>query len=88
MSYAIRFAPQAAKQVGSLDPLAARRIRSFLEEKLARLDNPRQLGRKLVDPSFWRYRVGDYRTLAAIDDDRVLVLVVDIAHRREGYRNL
>ncbi|MDQ6739600.1 MAG: type II toxin-antitoxin system RelE/ParE family toxin [Actinomycetota bacterium] len=88
MSYAVRFTPGAAKQVNKLDPEAARRIRRFLEEKLQPLENPRLLGKKLVSEDFWRYRVGDYRILATIDDQQILVLVVDVAHRREVYRSL
>ena len=77
MSYAVRFTPKAAKQVGKLDPAVAKRIRSFLEQKLLQLDNPRSLGKKLVNEEFWRYRVGDYRILTYIDDDQILILVVE-----------
>ncbi|TFD46546.1 type II toxin-antitoxin system RelE/ParE family toxin [Cryobacterium frigoriphilum] len=89
MTYAIRFTPWAAKQVGKLDPTAAKRIREFLEQKLSRLDNPRLLGKKLLNEDFWRYRVGDYRILTSIDEDLILILilililVVEVAHRRE-----
>lgn len=85
MSYAIRFTPKAAKQVQKLDPTAAKRIRGFLEQKLAQLDNPRLLGKKLVNEEFWRYRVGDYRILTNSDDDQILILIVEVAHRREVY---
>lgn len=88
MSYTIRFTPKAAKQVRKLDPAAAKRIRGFLEQKLARLDNPRLLGKKLVNEEFWRYRVGDYRILTNIDDDQILILIVEVAHRREVYNKL
>lgn len=88
MSYAIRFTPNAAKQVRELDPTAAKRIRSFLEQKIAQLDNPRLLGKKLVNEEFWRYRVGDYRILTNIDDDQILILIVEVAHRREVYNKL
>lgn len=88
MSYAIRFTPKAAKQVKKLDPTAAKRIRNFLEQKLSRLENSRQLGKKLVNEEFWRYRVGDYRILTNIDDDQILILVVEVAHRREVYNKL
>lgn len=88
MSYAIRFTPKAAEQVKKLDPTAAKRIRSFLEQKLAQIDNPRVLGKKLVNEEFWRYRVGDYRILTNIDDDQILILIVEVAHRREVYTKL
>ncbi len=85
MSYTIRFTPNAAKQVRKLDAVAAKRIREFLEKKLLQLQNPRQLGKKLVSEEFWRYRVGDYRILTYIDDDQILILIVEVAHRREVY---
>ena len=85
MSYTIRFTPKAAKQVRKLDSAVAKRIRDFLEQKLSQLDNPRQLGKKLVNEEFWRYRVGDYRILTNIDDDQILILIVEVAHRREVY---
>ena len=88
MSYTIRFTPKAAKQVRKLDSATAKRIRDFLEQKLSQLDNPRQLGKKLVNEEFWRYRVGDYRILTNIDDDQILILIVEVAHRREVYNKL
>jgi len=88
VSYTIRFTPTAAKQVRKLDSATAKRIRDFLEQKLSQLDNPRQLGKKLVNEEFWRYRVGDYRILTNIDDDQILILIVEVAHRREVYNKL
>ncbi len=88
MSYAIRFTPKAIKQVQKLDPVVAKRIRIFLEQKLAVLDDPRALGKKLVNEEFWRYRVGDFRLLTCIDDEQILILIVEVAHRREVYKNL
>ena len=85
MSYTIRFTPKAAKQVRKLDSASGKRIRDFLEQKLSQLENPRQLGKKLVNEEFWRYRVGDYRVLTNIDDDQILILIVEVAHRREIY---
>lgn len=46
------------------------------------------LGKKLVNEEFWRYRVGDYRILTTIDDDQILILIVEVAHRREVYNKL
>ncbi len=88
MSDAIRFTPKAIKQVQKLDPAVAKRIRLFLEQKLSVLENPRALGKKLVNEEFWRYRVGDFRLLTHIDDDQILILIVEVAHRREVCKNL
>lgn len=61
------------------------RIERFLKEGLDR-QNPRASGRPLAGSDFWRYRVGDYRLLATIEDDVLVVLVVAAAHRRDVYR--
>jgi mRNA interferase RelE/StbE len=88
MSFVVRVTPGAQKQIRKLDPQVARRIRSFLEDTLQGIQNPRVLGKPLVDQDFWRYRVGDYRILVSIQDNELLILVVAIAHRREIYRDL
>ncbi len=88
MTYSVQVTPAAQKQILKLDPQVAERIRIFLEGTLSGIDNPRSLGKPLVDQEFWRYRVGDYRILVHIQDDRLVVLVVAIAHRREVYRDL
>ena len=66
----------------------AKRIRDFLNERVASLDSPRRIGEALVGPlkGFWRYRVGDYRILCRIEDDKLVVLVIEIGHRSDIYR--
>ncbi len=88
MTYSVQVTPAAQRQIRKLDPQVAKRIRLFLEGTLSGIDNPRSLGKPLVDQEFWRYRVGDYRILVYIEDDRLIVLVVAIARRREVYREL
>jgi len=55
---------------------------------LATLDDPRSLGEPLAGrlSGFWKYRVGNYRIIASIEDTRVLILIVRIGHRRAVYR--
>jgi mRNA interferase RelE/StbE len=51
--------------------------------------NPRSIGEALKGSklgAFWKYRVGDYRIIASIEDDVLRVLVVRIGHRGEVYR--
>ncbi len=87
MTYRIRFTPKANKQVRRLDKPVARRIRDYLEQ--LDLENPRLVGKPLKGGSgFWRYRVGDFRILVSIQDAELLVLVIDVDHRRQVYRNL
>lgn len=82
MGWRIELTDSAKKQLGRLDKATARRITTFLRERLALLDDPRRLGKAFTGPlrTYWRYRVGDVR------DDALLVLVVRIGNRREGYR--
>jgi mRNA interferase RelE/StbE len=65
------------------------RIRAFLDVRLAALDDPRQLGAALQGDKlrqYWRYRVGDFRIICDIQDNRLVILVIEIGHRREIYR--
>ena len=59
-----------------------------LEERIASLDDPRSVGSALVGEhaGYWRWRIGDYRVVARIEDERVTELVVRVTHRREVYR--
>lgn len=84
----IEFLPQAAKELRKLDRQVAARIVTTLEERIAPLDDPRSLGSALVGEhaGFWRWRIGDTRVVARIEDERVLILMVRMAHRREVYR--
>lgn len=90
MAYRVEVTPQVQKTItklGRQDRATQQRIKSFLEERIQGCDDPRYLGKALRgDQHLWRYRVGDYRLLCAIEDHRVTVLVVDLAHRREVYR--
>ena len=89
MAWTIEYAVSARKPMERLDPMVRRRIRAFLSERVATLDDPRQLGDALQGArlgGLWRYRVGDCRILVDIRDEIVTVLVVGIGHRGEVYR--
>ena len=70
-----------------LDKQIARRIVAKLHE-ISQLEDPRSRGKALTGnlSGVWRYRVGDYRILCDINDGRLVILVVDVAHRREVYK--
>ena len=84
----IEVSETANKQLSKLDKTEAKRITSFLRQRLATLDNPRSSGKALSGPlgGLWRYRVGDYRLLCEIQDNVLCILVVKIGNRREVYR--
>ena len=88
MPWRIEFHPDAAKELRKLDRPAAARIIRTLETRIAVLDDPRSLGAPLKGEhdGYWRWRIGDYRVVARIDDERIVILVVRVAHRREVYR--
>jgi mRNA interferase RelE/StbE len=88
LTWRIEFVPQAAKELRKLGRAEAARIIEVLEQRIAPLDDPGELGAPLKGEhdGFWRWRVGDYRIIARIEDERVLILVVRVAHRREVYR--
>jgi mRNA interferase RelE/StbE len=89
LAWRIEFRAKAEKQLGRLAKRDAARIISFVEERLATHENPRELGIALkghVLGGYWRYKVGDNRIICDIQDQRLVVLVVEIGHRREVYR--
>ena len=89
MVWRIEFEAAAKKELSKLDKQAARRIIAFLRERVAPLEDPRALGAALKGPRFgnlWKYRLGDYRIVARIEDDLLLILVVRIGDRKEVYR--
>lgn len=89
MGWRIEFHPQAEKELSKLDRETARRILRFLRDRIAVLEDPRGLGEALRGPEagrFWKYRLGDYRLICDIQDQRLTILVVDIGHRRDVYR--
>ena len=89
MAWTIELSEQAVKQLKKLDKPVAKRITSFLGERLASLDDPRSIGEALKGSelgAFWKYRVGDYRLICNIDDGVLKVLVLRVGNRREVYK--
>ena len=75
------------KQLKKLDAAISKRILDYLEQ-IELLDNPRSRGKALTSnlSGLWRYRVGDYRILCRIRDDKLIITVIEIAHRSTVYR--
>jgi mRNA interferase RelE/StbE len=88
LAWTLEFVPDAAKELKKLGRAEAGRIIRTLEDRIACLENPRTLGAPLTGDhaGYWRWRVGDYRIVAQIEDERVRILVIRIGHRREVYR--
>lgn len=89
MAWQVELSTLARKNLKQLDQQTAQRILAFLHERVATLDNPRGIGEALKGSKvgdYWKYRVGDYRIIAKIEDGALRVLVVKIGNRREVYR--
>ena len=84
MRYRVTLTPATDRVVAKLP----KSLRSRIAERLAALaDNPRPPGCiKLAGKDAYRVRVGDYRIIYTIHDDRLLILVIDIGHRGDVYR--
>ena len=77
------------RELRKLDPQHTRRILKFLQERIAKLDDPRTIGKALQGSrlgEFWRYRVGPFRLICKIEAALLLVLVLRIGDRKEIYR--
>ena len=73
------------KRIGTGDQL---RVSVAISERIAVRENPRTLGEALTGrfKGFWKYRVGDYRIIAKIEDETITIYVIAIGHRSEVYR--
>jgi mRNA interferase RelE/StbE len=89
MAWKIELSAQVDRDLAKMDPQQSKRILKFLHDRIATLDNPRSIGQALQGSrlgEFWKYRVGDYRLICKIEDNRLLILVLRVGHRREIYR--
>jgi mRNA interferase RelE/StbE len=88
MAWKIEFERAAERELSKLPKPDAKRILRFLHERVAQLAKARGIGEALKGPlgNFWKYRVGDFRIIAAIEDRAVTILIVRIGNRRDVYR--
>ena len=87
MGYRILFSERAKKQLKKLDIHVSSLIIGWLEKNIEGCENPRIHGKGLVENKSgqWRYRIGDYRVICEIQDKEIIVLVLEIGHRRDIY---
>jgi mRNA interferase RelE/StbE len=87
-AWRVEFHRAAVHDLRKLGANAESRVLRYLRERIAGCEDPRRFGHALTADrkGLWRYRAGDYRIVAAIEDDRFVVLVVTVGHRREVYR--
>lgn len=83
--YKVEISEKTLNNLKQLDKLIARMILAWIEKHLEKTDNPRIQGKGLSHgkKGIWRYRVGNYRILANIEDERLVILLIDFDHRKE-----
>jgi mRNA interferase RelE/StbE len=88
LAWQVELTNRAQRELERLDRTTQRRIAAFIRERLMTEDNPRRLGGALQGTlaGLWRYRVGDYRLICRIIDERCVVLALSIDHRSTVYR--
>lgn len=89
MPWQIIYTPAAERDLAKLDSPSRKRILQFIDQRIAKQDNPRLIGSPLHGSSFgcfWKYRVGDYRIICDLQDKEVRIVVVKVGNRRSIYR--
>ena len=87
MIYKVVFTEKAKKELKKLDKQISALIIGWLEKNIEGCNNPRAYGKELTGNKSgqWRYHIGDYRAICEIEDDKVIVLVLEIGHRKNIY---
>jgi mRNA interferase RelE/StbE len=87
MKYQVVFSDDARKELKKLDKHLALLIIAWVRKNLEGCSDPRRFGKGLTAnrSGQWRYRVGDYRLIAEIQDEKVIILILTVGHRREVY---
>lgn len=88
MNYKVIVTEKAKKQLAKMDKTAANMIFRWISKNLTNTNNPSSHGKRLKGnlQEYWRYRIGDWRLLVTIEDDQLIILVVEVGHRKEIYR--
>ena len=87
MKYDVEYSKTAMNTIKKIDSSTSNLIRTWIEKNLMNTENPRIKGKALTGDlkGLWRYKVGDYRILAEIQDAKIVILILDIGHRSKIY---
>ncbi len=87
MSWKVEYEPRALRQLKKLEKRTVEQIRQVMESRVAREENPRNLGKAMTGEwkGLWRFRVGDYRIVCDIRDAELVIVAVQIGHRKDVY---
>lgn len=87
MKYCVETTTRFEREFKKLDRYTQKMIKSWIDKNLVNCENPRQLGKGLTAnrSGQWRYRIGDYRLIADIQDDKIVILLLSVGHRSVVY---
>ena len=87
MKYRVEFTEKSKKQLFKLDKSVSALIIGWIEKNIEGCENPRIHGKGLLGSKSgqWRYRIGDYRAICQIRDEEVIILVLEVGHRKHVY---
>ncbi|HHY23056.1 MAG TPA: type II toxin-antitoxin system RelE/ParE family toxin [Clostridiaceae bacterium] len=90
MKYKVLYTKKAIKQLSKIDVNQRNIILAWIEKNLVGIDNPKIHGKALKGNlrDYWRYRIGDYRIITEINDDKIKIIVVGIGHSKDIYERL
>lgn len=88
MTWRIDLSDVALKALTKIDKTPRLKIREFIDKELPEMSNPRSKGKALSGDlkGLWRYRIGDYRLICQIRDNELIILIVELGHRKEVYK--
>lgn len=88
MRYKLLFSKRALKELKKMDKAVSAMILAWLRKNVDGASNARAFGKALVGDKkdMWRYRIGDYRVLANIEDENLIIIAIEIGHRRDIYK--
>lgn len=90
MMYKVLFEKKAEKELKKIDTMHQKIILNWVTKNLENTTNPRAYCKPLKSnfKEYWRYRIGGYRLVADIDDNKIKILIIDISHRKDAYKKL
>lgn len=88
MKWQVNLSQRAKKAIAKLDNPNREKLQHFMTDILPHVDNPRFSGKALQGnlKGLWRYRIGDYRLICQIKDGELLILVLELGHRKDIYQ--
>jgi len=88
--YSVDYTEQAIKELKKIDNTTRRLILAWIGKNLEDDTDPRQFGKGLSAnvSGQWRYRIGDYRLIAEIEEEKITILILTVGHRSEIYKNI